>query len=168
MIQTTRLTLTPPSDEDWFALSDLWRDANARLYLGGVFSEDKIVEKIISLKQHWINYQFGHFSVYKTTSKELLGLCGLTHSNDGVELSYSYFPRYWGNGYALEAAKAMLEYGFNKLKLERIVAITQEKNEKSWKMLEKMEMKLIAQEVRFGENQRIYRIEKSQIVIRLS
>lgn len=161
MIHTKRLTLIPPTDTDWFALRDLWRDAMARRYLGGVFTEDKITQKIISLKQHWIEHQFGHFAVYETSSNKLLGLCGLTHSDDGVELSYKYFPTYWGNGYALEAAKAMLQYGFDELKLEFIVAITQDKNEKSWKMLEKLEMKLIDSVVRFEETQRIYKATRS-------
>ena len=156
MIQTKRLTLIPPSDNDWFMLCDLWRDAEARRYLGGIYSEEKITQRITSLKQHWIAYQFGHFSVYETYSKKLLGLCGLTHSDDGVELSYVFFPKYWGNGYAVEAGKAILKYGFDELKLERIVAITQDKNEKSWKMLEKLGMKFVERMIRFGETQRIY------------
>lgn len=160
MIHTKRLTLTPPTEKDWLILSDLWRDALARQYLGGVFSEEKITEKIISLKQHWLDHQFGHFAVYETSSNQLLGLCGLTHSDDGVELSYKYFPKYWGNGYAFEAAQAMLQYGFNELQLKFIVAITQDKNEKSWKMLEKLGMKLIDSVVRFEEVQRIYKITR--------
>lgn len=161
MIYTKRLKLIPPSEEDWLILSDLWRDAIARRYLGGVFTEDNITQKIDSLKQDWLKHQFGHFAVYEKSSHTLLGLCGLTHSDDGIELSYKYFPRYWGNGYAFEAAKAMLEYGFKESKIEFIVAITQDKNEKSWKMLERLEMKLIDSVVRYDETQRIYKATRN-------
>ncbi|MCS5711903.1 hypothetical protein [Candidatus Berkiella aquae] len=45
MIQTKRLTLIPPSENDWLILSELWRDLLARQYLGGPFSNEKITEK---------------------------------------------------------------------------------------------------------------------------
>jgi RimJ/RimL family protein N-acetyltransferase len=41
-----------------------------------------------------------------------IGICGLVKRNylDDIDLGYALLPRYWGQGYAYEAAKAVLDY----------------------------------------------------------
>lgn len=56
-------------------------------------------------------------------------------------LGYVFNPKYGGNGYATEACLAMLEYGFNTLKLHRIVASCNQENIKSWLLLERLKMR---------------------------
>lgn len=51
-----------------------------------------------------------------------------------------FFPEFWGRGFATEAIKALLSYGFNLLNLEEIIAITQEGNIRSHLLLEKSGM----------------------------
>ena len=57
-----------------------------------------------------------------------------------AELGYWIGLPFWGNGYATEAAGAVIEYGFEKLKLERIFASHFKGNEKSGRVLQKVGM----------------------------
>jgi [ribosomal protein S5]-alanine N-acetyltransferase len=57
------------------------------------------------------------------------------------ELAYWIGKKYWGKGYATESAKKVIEFGFNKLKLNRIWAPIMNKNKASGKVLEKVGMK---------------------------
>ena len=67
-------------------------------------------------------------------------MCGLIKRDqlDDVDLGYAYLPRFWGKGYAVEAAKATLEFGWRTVGLKRIVAITDPANTPSNRVLEKL------------------------------
>jgi len=57
-----------------------------------------------------------------------------------AEIHYSVVPYSWGNGYATECVKAVINFGFEILKLHRIEAGVATKNENSIKVLEKVGM----------------------------
>lgn len=57
-----------------------------------------------------------------------------------AEVHYSLLPTFWGNGYATEAAKAVLRFGFNELELHRIEAGCAVDNINSIKVLERIGM----------------------------
>ena len=160
-IETERCLLRRPTADDALILIDLWRDDKIRQFLGGVISKKKSDEKIHSLQEHWSQYGFGQWSVLDMNSNQVIGLCGLHHSNDGIELSYMFFPLSWGKGLAREATSASIEYGFNNLKLEKIIGITQEANTRSRNLLEKIGMKHINSFRRFEANQCLYEIRRS-------
>lgn len=58
-----------------------------------------------------------------------------------AELGYSLNPEYWGKGLATEAGRAVLDFGFNHLKLRRIEAGTFETNHQSIRVCEKLGFK---------------------------
>jgi [ribosomal protein S5]-alanine N-acetyltransferase len=64
------------------------------------------------------------------------------HSNF-YELGYRFMQKYWGKGYATEAAKAMIDYGFNEMGLTEIYAMTDIDNKASRHVLEKCGMSYI-------------------------
>ncbi|MBX9724372.1 MAG: GNAT family N-acetyltransferase, partial [Candidatus Obscuribacterales bacterium] len=66
----------------------------------------------------------------KDTSK-LIGACGIRIQDldhDQAEIGYCYNKNYWGQGFASEAAKAVLNFGFRKLGLHRVIATCDTKN----------------------------------------
>ena len=76
-------------------------------------------------------------------NKEFIGICGMILSADKYrigEIFYKLHPVHWGNGYATELSKALLDFGFNDLKLHRIEAGVAVLNIKSIKVLEKIGM----------------------------
>jgi RimJ/RimL family protein N-acetyltransferase len=66
-----------------------------------------------------------------------IGICGLLKRDtlEDVDVGFAFLPRYWGLGYAFEAARAVLEQGRERSGLKRIVAITSLDNEASIRLL---------------------------------
>ncbi len=76
-------------------------------------------------------------------TNEFIGLAGISLSNDRFkigEIFYKLNPKYWGNGYATEVSKKIIEVGFTTFKLHRIVAGAATENVKSIRVLEKCGM----------------------------
>lgn len=95
------------------------------------FTGDKPFESLKAARGFLKNYveryrihDMGRWAVCLKENNAFLGWCGLKYHehNKLVDLGYRFYKKYWGNGYATEAAKACVEYGFTELKLERIVA----------------------------------------------
>ncbi|MFV7789970.1 GNAT family N-acetyltransferase [Aliarcobacter lanthieri] len=57
------------------------------------------------------------------------------------EIGWVFNPKYYNQGYATEAAKAILDYGFKIYKLHRIIATCQPENKASWHIMEKLNMR---------------------------
>ena len=83
---------------------------------------------------------FGRWAVIRSSDQVFLGWCGLKQHPDYVDLGYRFFKKEWGKGYASEAAKACINYGFEVLKLEVIVGRVVPENIASVRVLEKMGM----------------------------
>ena len=160
-IQTPRLHLCYPTEQISRDLENLWRDKTVRRFLGGVVEDDVIKQKIVGLQSHWERYRFGQWGVIERSSKRIIGLCGLHHSDDGIELSYMLFPEFWGKGLAYEAVSNCVDYAFNILSINIIIAITQEANTKSCQLLKKIGMKPIKNFERFNARQSLFQITKS-------
>ena len=71
-------------------------------------------------------------------SAELIGCCGIMANDAGQpEIGYQLREAFWGKGYGTEIAKALIDYGFDVLKLELITADVAAENSRSVKILEK-------------------------------
>ena len=57
------------------------------------------------------------------------------------ETGFIFNKKYQGKGYATEALKAIIEYGFNNMEIHKIIALCNPKNKSSWKLLERVKMK---------------------------
>lgn len=86
-------------------------------------------------------YGYGRWAVLSKTDDKFLGWCGLKYNEEQmVDLGFRFFKKHWGNGFATEAAKGCLNYGFSELHLETIVGRALKKNIASIKVLEKIGM----------------------------
>ncbi len=85
-------------------------------------------------------FGFGFYVMERKSDKALIGNCGLIKRDylDDVDIGYAILPQFYGNGYAVEAATAVLDFAKQKLKLPRIAAITIESNKPSQRVLEKI------------------------------
>lgn len=83
---------------------------------------------------------FGFYLVALQATATPIGMCGFIKRAylDDVDIGYAFLPAYWGNGYAFEAASAVMDYGRDVLNFPRIVAITTEDNARSARLLEKL------------------------------
>ena len=82
-------------------------------------------------------------TIHKETGK-FIGRCGLLpwtiDDVNEVEVAYTIARNYWGQGLGSEAAQAILQYGFEKLHLSRMVCLIDPENKASQKVAEKMGM----------------------------
>lgn len=83
---------------------------------------------------------FGLLAVELKATGEPMGMCGLIKRDNlpDVDIGFAFLPRYWGKGYAYEAAAAVLTYGREVHKLARIVAIVLPSNSGSINVLQKL------------------------------
>ena len=156
-IRTERLLLRPLSAGDADALlAYRGRDDVSRYVPFEPMSRDDILERIAG---PWARTELTDEGQSLTLGAQLAGTGQLAgdvvlfwHSREhaGGEIGYVIDPRHGGNGYATEAARALLGLGFNQLGLHRIVARVDERNEPSANVCRRLGMR---QEARLVENE---------------
>jgi [ribosomal protein S5]-alanine N-acetyltransferase len=85
-------------------------------------------------------FGFGLYAVERKEPTEPIGICGLLkreYLND-VDLGFAFLQKFWGQGYALESAEAVMHYARVTLGLQRILATTKPHNRASEKLLTKL------------------------------
>jgi RimJ/RimL family protein N-acetyltransferase len=112
------------------------------------FIRDSGVRTLAGATEYLVNgplasYDRHGFGLYLTKLKANdvpIGMCGLLKRAGlaDVDLGFAFLPRYWSQGYATEAASAVLDYGHTILGLKRIVAITAPDNHGSINVLKKI------------------------------
>lgn len=78
---------------------------------------------------------------------------------DTWELGYVFNRKYWGKGYAGEAARALLDLGFTEWGMHRVTAMCNPENERSWRLLERLGMR---REGNFRKNIFFFRNEQGE------
>lgn len=146
-MQTERLDITPLDLQDAGFILELVNDAQWLAFIG-----DKGVHTLDDARHYlrtgplamYAQHGFGLWRVSLRATGEALGLCGLVRREglDDVDIGFAFLPAHRGQGYALEAARAVLAHGFGPLGLPRIVAITLPHNQRSRQLLEKLGMTL--------------------------
>ena len=91
----------------------------------------------------------GRWAIHIKENNEFIGWCGLKHRPEinETDLGYRFKKSCWGKGYATEAAKHSLYYGFEKLNIPVITGRAHIENVASLKVLEKIGMQFIKEEV---------------------
>jgi len=139
-LTTERLVLREPTIADDEAWNAIYRDAEEVWYGESRSSRDDNHAKLLRQIGHHERFGFGMCSV--ELDGETIGAAGLQHLESGpeIEVGYRFLKTHWGNGYATECALASLDWGFDDLGLERIVAVALETNLASRRVLEKCGM----------------------------
>ena len=135
MIATERLSIRPLKPDDRAGMLALWSDpANERV------GDDATPEQI----RAWA--EGVPWGVWESESGELVGDCSLFFADEHGEWELAYGLRRdrWGRGYATEAARGCVRYGFQELGLEKIVADVDSENRASVSVLEKCGFERVA------------------------
>lgn len=85
---------------------------------------------------------FGLLAVTLTATGETIGMCGLIKRDalEDVDIGYAFLPKFWSQGYAIEAAQGVMKFAKEVLGLKRVVAIVDPANVGSVRVLEKLGM----------------------------
>jgi len=91
----------------------------------------------------YAEHGIGLYAVELKDSSTPIGVCGLIQRDflKDVDLGFGYLSKYWGSGFAYEAANAVMNYGVDELGYRRIAGFTSLDNEKSANLLLKLGMK---------------------------
>ncbi len=145
-VRTERLLLRGWTDEDRVPFAVLNADPDVARFLGGPMSaaqSNALVDRIISA---WERYGFGPWAVVPDDVGVCVGFVGLwvpsfeAAFTPCVEVGWRLSKETWGRGYAPEAARAALAFGFDDHQLDEIVSLTARDNEKSRRVMEKVGM----------------------------
>ncbi|MCP5347655.1 MAG: GNAT family N-acetyltransferase [Gammaproteobacteria bacterium] len=83
------------------------------------------------------------YAVVHKASGTFIGICGFKKMENYTDLGWRFNPRFWGKGYATEAASAVLNYGINVLELTDIVVSVATANIRSFKVAKKLGSKFL-------------------------
>ncbi|MGH9875363.1 MAG: GNAT family N-acetyltransferase [Pyrinomonadaceae bacterium] len=143
ILETERLVLRRLSADDAGFILELLNQPSFLRYIGdkGVRTiEDAIGYIQTGPQASYERFGFGLYLVELKESGVSIGMCGLIKRDSlpDVDVGFAFLPDYWSQGYAFEAAAAVMNYGREALGLKRIVAITSLDNAASIKLLEKV------------------------------
>src|SRR4051794_19100018 len=159
-IETQRLFLRHFEPRD---VEDIYRAVYSdpevcRYYCGETKDRSAMPEWIIYRSHQSRGNDFGLLAVELKSERRVIGLCGLQayvadwlrlgseadrldHPLE-VELTYAFERRSWGQGYATEACRALIDFAFSELKLRRLVTGCDPKNEPAMRLQTRLGMRL--------------------------
>lgn len=140
-IETTRLRLRPIKDTDIDAMHAQWLEPEVLRYLcdGEQIPRSRMEEIVAASDALFTDHDCGFWCVEDKATRHLLGFAAFWffHEPPVLELMYGLSAKHWGHGYATEAARALVHYGFEHLGLERIDTSTDVPNTASAKVMER-------------------------------
>ncbi len=145
-LRTERLLLRSWCDDHIAAFATMSSDPAVMEFLRPFTDLAACEAWVIRARAHWSTYGFGQWVVEVPGEAAFIGVIGLAqipyeaHFTPAIEIAWRLARAYWGRGYATEAARAALDYGFGKLGLEQIVAVTVPANLRSLRVMERLDM----------------------------
>lgn len=148
-LRTQRIILRPFDENDLQNLIDLDQDADVMRYLGARLTPtDELRErlpKLIERQSRWLEY--GTWAADLHSSGENLGwftFKPLPQLGNEYEVGYRLKKKFWNLGLATEGARYLVDYGFTKLKLPKVVGVTHLENSASQHVLQKSGLTRVA------------------------
>ena len=147
VLLTERLVLRPLEPRDAATVLRMYR---SREIAGGIYwvfeprSERRVRQWILQTPDHFAAGESAEFGVELKAGAGLVGLAGLdqiARQDCRADLWFVTAVSSWGKGYATEAGRALLRYGFEDLRLNRIHAHSLARNAASRRVLTKLGMK---------------------------
>jgi len=134
------------------------------------FSREQMKEWVDRNLAHQNKYGYGLFSVILKSNQELIGDCGVEHTEfEGkpcVEIGYDFLSKYWNQGYATEAAKALKEYAIEELNIDAktLCSFIRKNNKASQRVSEKVGMQRIKEYKASNINRYLYAFSKEYFI----
>lgn len=145
--ETERLILRTWRDEDRPVYLAACNTEAVTAHLNGPAGPEEIDAAFGRIASSQAENGFSFWAIERKSDAALLGYCGLRICDDlerpvygQVEIGWRLREDAWGRGYALEAARACLEWAWANLDADRVVSFTIPANEPSWRLMERLGM----------------------------
>jgi ribosomal-protein-alanine N-acetyltransferase len=115
-------------------------------YFPAPLSREESDALIARIEAHQQQHGFTFFAAEVRATSQLIGFIGMVYTpfearfTPCVEIGWRLAAEFWGQGLATEGARAVLQFGFDELKLAEIVALTVPANRRSRRVMEKLGM----------------------------
>ena len=153
ILETNRLILRPLKLSDAQELFELNKNPNVHKYLWQKPEEviDESIKVIEYVQRQYAENNIGRYAAILKQTGDFIGWTGIKFVNDHVEngntnfydYGYRLNEKFWNKGYATETSKVWLDYGFNKMKIDKMNAYTHSENGASNHILQKVGMKFM-------------------------
>ena len=165
IFETPRMLLRQFTEQDAHLIKDLNSDPAVVKYLHEPLlkTNEHALQVITDIILPQYKNKLGRWAMHLKSNNEFIGWCGLKYNaaSNEIDLGYRLRQIFWGKGYATEAAKATLAYGFNTLHLKQITGTAHVENLASIKILEKIGMVFQKEGVEDGCVVKVYLMDKS-------
>jgi len=145
-IKTLRLILRPWNEQDLPAFAAMNADVRVMEFLPKLLDRTESDALAARIREHFDRHGFGLWAVEVPGVASFAGFVGLSvpkfqaHFTPCVEVGWRLAREQWGHGYATEAAKAAINFGFREAGLDQIVSFTVPQNLRSRRVMEKVGM----------------------------
>lgn len=168
MLETERLFIRQYTPGDLEKLIEMRSDPDVYRYLGGQERQNpaEITKRLDFYLDCYKKLGFGMCAMIWKETGETIGGSGLQPLEDTgeIEVGYSLKKSFWRMGIGYECANAWLKHGFENAGLERIVAVADEANIGSWRIMEKCGMAFEKKEVHYNMECKFYAISKERFL----
>jgi RimJ/RimL family protein N-acetyltransferase len=139
VIETERLRLRPLTIDDADALYELLQDDRVNHFVGALTRAENL-GRLAAVEEQWKTRGHGLCAVELKSTGEFIGRAGLKYWDqfDEVETGWTFRADAWGHGYATEAGRAAVAWGFAHLDLDYITAMIRPGNTPSVKVAERL------------------------------
>jgi len=141
-LRTGRLLLRRWRDADRDPFAALNADSAVVEHLQGPLSRERSDAFVDRIEAHWESRGWGLWAVEAVDVAPFVGYVGLWPADyvgpGMVEVGWRLAREHWGRGYATEAAREALRFGFTEVGLDEIVSFTVPQNERSWRVMERI------------------------------
>lgn len=146
IIETPRLRLYCIQDRHFAAFAAMNTDPAVMEFFPAPLDREQSMAMRRRMELHMEEHGYTFWAAESTANGELLGLAGLlaprfeAHFTPCVEIGWRFARKHWGKGLASEAARGIVDFGFTRLRLGEIVAITVPENRRSRRVMERLGM----------------------------
>lgn len=142
-----RLILRPWREDDLDALAQLCADPEVMAHFPSTLDRAGSAQLLGRLMAHQAEHGFTFWCLERREDGVFVGFTGLARVGfyapfvPAVEIGWRLARPFWGQGYALEAARRALSFAFDELGLAQVVAFTVPANCNSWGLMERLGMR---------------------------
>lgn len=145
-IETERLILRPVEDKDWKAVFEYASDPETAEYTSWEAHKypEESKQHVAFIRKRYKANKPSNWAIVRKSDNKMIGMCGYVseyRAHKLGEMGYVIRKDCRNMGYATEAAKKAVEFGFKELGYNRIEAYCDAENTASAKVLEKCGMK---------------------------
>lgn len=162
-IETKRLRLRPwtTSDADVTAWVALHADERVNRFVGS-YTPELAVDRLSQIERQWSVLGHGLFAFEDIATGELVGRGGLQYWQQfaEVEAAWTLRAESWGQGYAAEAARAFLPWGWDVIDADYVTAMVHADNTSSARLAERLGFTLRRQDTLHDKTVDVYSLER--------